>query len=161
MRRNQFQFCKQVYFDSNVINLKILFMKNVLLFSLVFYTHMVFAGTVTTKIELGRKSKDCNGLGICNTESTNGLIECKLLFTQEINQMTFTFGSDFIENVSELIAANCRKEQFVLDEDYIFTKIQSEKLGSSKLIVLPKGSYIIVSKNNVWVLTFDKLKFID
>jgi hypothetical protein len=122
---------------------------------------MVFAGTVTTKIELGRKSKDCNGLGICNTESTNGLIECKLLFTQEINQMTFTFGSDFIENVSENIAANCRKEQFVLDEDYIFTKIQSEKLGSSKLIVLPKGSYIIVSKNNVWVLTIDKLKYID
>ena len=61
---------------------------------------MVFAGTITTKIELGRKSKDCNGLGICNTESTGGLIECKLLFTQDVNQMTFTFGPDFIENES-------------------------------------------------------------
>jgi hypothetical protein len=122
---------------------------------------MVFAGTITTKIDLGRKSKDCKGFGVCSTESTNDLVAAKLVFTPEAQKLKFIFDKDFIVNVSDVIASNCLHEIFIQEEDYLFSKAQSEKLGSTQLIVLPKGTYTIISYNNSWILTIDKVKFLE
>ena len=136
-------------------------MKNILLFTFLVITNMVFAGTITTKIDLGRKSKDCKGLGVCNTESTNDLVTAKLVYTPEVQKLKFIFDKDIIANVSDVIASNCLIEIFIQEEDYMFSKAQSDKLGSSQLLVFPKGSYFIVFQNNSWVLTVDKVKFME
>jgi len=136
-------------------------MKNILLFTFVVISNVVFAGTITTKIDLGRKSKDCKGLGVCNTESTNDLLTAKLVYSPEAQKLKFIFDNDFIANISDVIAYNCLIEIFIQEEDYMFSKAQSDKLGSSQLLVFPKGSYAIVFQNNSWVLTVDKVKFME
>lgn len=67
----------------------------------------------------------------------NGLIDCKLLFTQEINQMTFTFGSDFIENGST-------KDYKIKTSDNIYELLNE----SNRLILINHNSDSILFELN-------------
>ncbi len=103
----------------------------------------IIAGPIIViSIEIGRKSRNCRGIGICNIgiglKNKKGMYEG----TNENGNFVLIFSQKGMSKIQEHFKGN----EIILEEDYVLSENITKKLGLKKGYVLKIGTYSISSK---------------
>lgn len=106
-------------------------------------------------IEIGRKSKDCGGLGICVFKidlTPEELIQIINAFKTVDNQIKISFSQDFYKKNKGKLINNI----IVIEEEFKLDEVTSKALGFEKGYTIKPGKYPIVldDKTNTYNCTF-------
>jgi|SRR5690554_4194992 len=117
------------------------------------------SGSVAVSWSIGRKSRNCQGIGICKREKTIVKLEDLTIDVEELIK-TFSFYSNVIvkdENnlllevdpiSAECIEALYGKSSIILEEDFVFEKDGFEELGLNEDFIMPTGEYELTFNNS-------------
>ena len=92
------------------------------------------------RLELGRRSKDCRGLGICDISfGLNSNALARIIPKSDILQVEFPM--EFVKNNPHQF----ENDIFILEEDLEISDETSRELGSTRPLLIPKGKYELES----------------
>jgi hypothetical protein len=109
-------------------------------------------GSVTTVWTIGRKSKNCNKLGICKlkkvkikVESIEATVYDNKMFAADVKILN---ANNFTLQIDEENMRDIRKEYggeyLILEEDYVIEKAESDNLNLSNDFTIKAGQYNLI-----------------
>lgn len=119
----------------------------------------VFAGIfINGAFTLGRKSKSCEGFGICTAAVTttgysDGSVYGTLDVDQERGSMILSINANDIQNIQpDKLVFFSNKTELTFDEDFTFPVEFNTALQASKPLVIKKGTYDLSYKSGKYCI---------
>lgn len=117
------------------------------------------AGIVINGIfTVGRKSQNCNGLGVCSaTLTTKGYTESSVNGTLDVDQaggsMILSLNGNDLQNLQpEKLVFFSNRTELTFDEDFIFPVEFNTAVQASKPLIIKKGTYSLSYKNGKYCI---------
>jgi len=135
-------------------------MRKIILISIVMLigTSTFAAIVINGAFTLGRKSKSCEGFGICSatataTGYTDGSVNGTLDVDPERGSMIISINANDIQNIQpdKLVFFN-NKTELTFDEDFTFPVEFNTAVQMSKPLIIKKGMYSLSYKNGKYCI---------
>ena len=106
--------------------------------------------TIRTSIELGRKSRGCEGAGICEIKTSGGEITAGVSLSEDGTVLTLQADAEFLLGRAGQITG----AWFVQEEDYVIPADVCRALGAPFLLKIPAGRYAVTRSGGQLTILF-------